>query len=265
MLRALGVIPARFESTRFRGKPLAPLAGGTLLEAVWRGTASSRRLGRVVVATDDDRIVEECRRIGAEAMLTSPAHASGSDRVAEVVQAAGPEWDVVVNVQGDEPLVTGRTVDRLIDALDLDRTLDVATPAEPLRLVDDLFDPNVVKVVVDARGRALYFSRSPIPYRRATSGPLALDFRDALRGDDALAPYRKHQGIYAARRSVLLRWTALPVSTLERSEGLEQLRALEAGLAFAVVPSDFESIGVDTPQDLARAEALLAARAQETP
>jgi len=268
MLRALGVIPARFESARFRGKPLAPLAGGTLLEAVWRGTSASTRLGRVVVATEDDRIVEECRRVGAEVMLTSPDHSSGSDRVAEVVHAVGAGWDVVVNVQGDEPLVTGRTIDRLVEALAADPVLDIATPAEPIREIEDLFDPNVVKVVTDGRGRALYFSRAPIPYRRAAAGALAADFRATLTGAEALAGYRKHQGIYACRRDALLRWTGLPVSALERSEGLEQLRALEAGLVIAIVPSDFESIGVDTPQDLARAEARMAAlraRAQEAP
>jgi len=260
MVRALGVIPARYASTRFPGKPLAPLGHGTLVGAVWSAAAACRSLSRVVVATDDERIAAACRTMGAEAMMTSPTHPSGTDRAAEVARRAGDGFDVVVNIQGDEPFLTATALDRLLDGLSKRPDCAAATLAEPLIEPDDLFDPGAVKVVCARDGRALYFSRSPIPYHRAAAGTLRTDFRGALATRlGGTAGYLKHQGIYAYRRETLFALTVMAPSPLEVDEGLEQLRALQAGIAMLVVESDFRSIAVDTPADLARAAARLAA------
>lgn len=213
-----------------------------MLEHVWRGARASARLSRLVVATEDERIVEACARFGAEAILTDPSHPSGSDRVAEAARRTGP-WDAVLNVQGDEPFVTGSCLDRLVEALEADPSLAMATLWEPFDDPAQLSDPNAVKVVCALDGRALYFSRSPIPFDRA--------------GDSGIDLWRRHQGIYAYRAEALFAITKLPPSPLERAESLEQLRALQAGWAIAVLPSDFRSIAVDTPEDLARAQARL--------
>jgi len=264
MLRALGVIPARYASTRFPGKPLAPLGHGTVLSAVWSAAAASRRLSRVIVATEDERIAAACATLGAESMLTSPDHASGTDRAAEVARRAGETFDVVVNVQGDEPFVTPTALDRLVEALEGSPDLPVATLAEPVSSIDEIFDPGTVKVVIADGGDALYFSRAPIPFHRGAAKHLQADFRAALaERKGGLAGYLKHQGIYAYRRETLLRLTTLPPSALEQDEGLEQLRALQAGIRIRVLPSDFRSIAVDTPADLERASRHLTSR-QET-
>jgi 3-deoxy-manno-octulosonate cytidylyltransferase (CMP-KDO synthetase) len=261
MLRALGVIPARYASTRFPGKPLAPLGNGSLLSAVWSAAHASSRLTRLIVATEDPRIVEACRGFGAEAMLTSPDHVSGTDRAAEVVRRAGEDFDVIVNIQGDEPFVTPTCLDRLVAAFDERPELAMATLAEPLDDASDLFDPGTVKVVIAGDGRALYFSRAPIPYHRGAAGRLEANFREhLLRRPGGLAGYLKHQGIYAYRCSTLFALTKMPPSTLEIDEGLEQLRALQAGIGILVLPSDFRSIAVDTPADLTRAALRLTSR-----
>jgi 3-deoxy-manno-octulosonate cytidylyltransferase (CMP-KDO synthetase) len=255
MLRALGVIPARFASTRFPGKPLAPLGDRTLIEQVVDRVRRARRLARAFVATDDERIARVCRSSGIEVWMTSPAHPSGTDRVAEVARAMD-DFEVMVNVQGDEPFVTPSSLDRLVEALEDDPEAEMATLAEPLDRFEDLLDPNVVKVVTALDGRALYFSRSAIPYYRGSDG--APDLATALRSrPGGLSGYLKHQGIYAYRREGLLALSRLPPSPLERDEALEQLRALQAGFRIRVVVSDFRSVGVDTPADLERAVALL--------
>ncbi len=258
MVRALGVIPARFGSTRFPGKPLAPLGGKPLVERVWLQARRARRIERIVIATEDERVAEACARFGAEVVLTSERHASGTDRVAEVARERDGSFAVIVNVQGDEPFVTPSSLDRLVEAFEQAPPPAIATLAEPIAAVDEIFDPNVVKVVTADDGRALYFSRSPIPYVRGGSARLGLDFREALAASpDGLGSYRKHQGIYAYRRDALLYITGLRPSVLERAEGLEQLRALQAGFDILVLESDFRSLAVDTPADLERAEALL--------
>lgn len=265
MLRALGVIPARYASTRFPGKPLAPLGKGTLLSAVWSAAHGAKRLDRVIVATEDARIVEACRGYGAEAMLTSGALNSGTDRVAEVVLTAGEKFDVVVNIQGDEPFVTPSALDHLVASFDQRPELALATLAEPLPSEEDLFDPGTVKVVTSDDGSALYFSRSPIPYHRGNETSLRADFRAALSSrTGGLEGYLKHQGVYAYRLETLLALTKMPPSPLEVDEGLEQLRALQAGIPILVVPSDFRSIEVDTPADLARASQRLSSRQEIT-
>ena len=261
MLRALGVIPARYASIRFPGKPLAPLGDGTMLSAVWSAARASKRLSRVIVATEDQRIVDACRSFGAEALMTSADHASGTDRAAEIVRRAGDTFDVIVNIQGDEPFVTPTALDTLVGAFDDRPGLAMATLAEPLENPGDLFDPGAVKVVTASNGHALYFSRAPIPYHRGSAATLQADFRAALAArKGGLAGYWKHQGLYAYRPDTLFAITLMPPSPLELDEGLEQLRALQAGIGILVLPSDFRSIAVDTPADLARASARLTSR-----
>jgi len=253
MHRVLGVIPARYSSTRFPGKPLAPLGDSTLIEVVWRAARASKRLDRLIVATEDRRIADHVERFGGEAMLTAAGHPSGTDRAAEVARALGESYSIVVNVQADEPLLRPTSVDRLLEAFDRTPLPDMATLAEPLTKVDELFDPHMVKMVVDSRGRALYFSRSPIPYVRGPGPELDADFRANLaRRDGALSGFLKHPGVYAYTRATLLELARLGPSPLEQAEGLEQLRALEAGFVIQVLDSDFSSLPIDTPADLER-------------
>lgn len=262
MSQVLAVIPARFQSTRFPGKVLAPLGDRPMVELVWSQARRATRIDRLVIATDDTRVLDAANAFGAEAMMTSADHASGSDRVAEVVTAlSGSEhdFDVVLNIQGDEPLLTPTSLDRLVGVFDGDEPPQIATLCEPIDSVETLFDPNVCKVVVADNGRALYFSRSPIPYHRGAASRLCLDFREALaERPGGLGGYRMHQGIYAYGREALLALTRREPSTLERDEGLEQLRALQSGYAIQVVDSDFRSMSVDTPEDLERVETYLA-------
>ena len=259
MKRALGVIPARYSSVRFPGKLLAPLGGRPLVEHVWRRLVLARRIDRVVVATDDERIAAACRAFGAEVRMTSAEHTSGTDRVAEVAESIRDPFDVIVNVQGDEPFVSASSVDRLVATFDAEPPPEMATLVEPFRDADDLFDPNHAKVVTTLDGRALYFSRAPIPYHRGGQAALAADFSGELAArPNGLAGYWKHQGIYAFRPDILRELTRTAPSPLERDEGLEQLRALQAGFTIQVVESDFRSVTVDTPADLARAARVLA-------
>ena len=243
-MRILGVIPARYGSTRFPGKPLALIAGKPLIQHVVEQCRKARTLSDVVVATDDPRIAEAARPF-CRVELTRPDHPSGTDRVAEV--ATRSEADAVVNVQGDEPLIPPAVIDAVAGALD---RWEMATAATLIRRPEDYDNPNVVKVVADAAGRALYFSRRTIPYlREAASRPV----REQL----AAFPFLKHLGIYGYRRDTLLRLVRWPVSPLESAEKLEQLRALEHGIAIAVVQVDYDGVGVDTPEDVARVEQVL--------
>lgn len=229
-----------------------------MIEEVWSRARAAGRIDRLVVATDDRRIFDACESFGAEVELTRPDHPSGTDRVAEVVGRAGDDCEIVLNIQGDEPLLSPASLDRLVAAFDGDQSVAMATLAEPIERVDDLFDPNVVKIVADRNGRALYFSRSPIPYHRAASGGIAHDFRDALaRRPGGLDGYRRHQGIYAYTRRALQELERLAPSPLETDEALEQLRALQAGLHITIVDSDFRSQAVDTPADLERVARIL--------
>jgi 3-deoxy-manno-octulosonate cytidylyltransferase (CMP-KDO synthetase) len=225
---ALGVIPVRYGSSRFPGKPLAPILGRPMVQWVWEGVSRAARLGRVVVATDDVRILEAARGFGAEAEMTSSSCASGTDRAAEV--AARHDAAIIVNIQGDEPLITGDMLDPLVEAIEAGEA-DMASlmirDSDPARLRD----PNVVKVVVDIGGRALYFSRAP------------------LRSDISDYFYR-HIGIYAFRREVLLGYAALPPSRLEKAERLEQLRALDNGLRIRMIETSRPTLSVDAPGDI---------------
>ena len=231
----LAVIPARYHSTRLPGKALVDIAGRPMIEHVYRRATAARSIDAVVVATDDDRIARAVERFGGVAIMTSPAHASGTDRLAEI--AASIPCDVIVNVQGDEPLLDPAVIDAAVEPLRHDRALEMSTAARPLRDDSELTCPNVVKVVCDGRGFALYFSRAPIPH-----GP------QESRGQFA----RIHVGLYVYRRDTLLRLARLPRSPLEQIETLEQLRALENGIRIRVVDTHYHSAEVNTPEDLER-------------
>jgi 3-deoxy-manno-octulosonate cytidylyltransferase (CMP-KDO synthetase) len=236
---AFVIIPARFGATRFPGKPLALLAGKPLICHVAERARRARGVARVAVATDDERIAAAARGCGAEAVMTGPAP-SGTDRVAEAARAMGPS-DVVVNLQGDEPLIEPAAVEALLAAMD-DAEVRMATLSRPLE-AGEWERPHVVKVVTRENGDALYFSRAAIPHRRDG-------------GQSALA--RAHVGMYAFRSAFLQQFTRLPPGRLEREESLEQLRALEHGHGIRVVETGYRGFGVDTPEDLERARALLA-------
>jgi len=243
-MKIIGVIPARYGSTRFPGKPLFPIAGKPLIQHVVERCRAAKRLSEVIVATDDPRI-EAAVRPFCRVEMTSANHPSGTDRVAEVVGRC--DCEAAVNIQGDEPLIDPQVVDMVAEALDGYPMSTAATRIEQLAEFDN---PNAVKVVVNAAGRALYFSRRTIPYLRdAASRSLAEQL--------AAFPFLKHLGIYGYRREALMRLVSWPVSPLEQAEKLEQLRALDNGLEIAVVKVKYDSVGVDTPEDVARVEALL--------
>jgi 3-deoxy-manno-octulosonate cytidylyltransferase (CMP-KDO synthetase) len=255
-LAIVAIIPARFGSTRLPGKPLSDIHGKPMIQHVHERVRRARRPDRVVVATDDERIAAVVRGFGGEAVLTSARHPTGTDRLAEVA-AASPDAEILVNVQGDEPMLDPEGIDAAVDALARDPGLDMSTLSLPLRDVDEMLSPSVVKVVSDARGEALYFSRSPIPMVREAPDPRAAAAAAVARG---LA--RKHVGLYVYRRAALLRFAALPVSDLEEAEGLEQLRALHHGMRIRVVEREgVAGPAVDTAEDLERVRALLAAQA----
>jgi 3-deoxy-manno-octulosonate cytidylyltransferase (CMP-KDO synthetase) len=238
----VAVIPARYEATRLPGKPLADIGGRPMIEHVYRRAASARGVGAVVVATDDDRIAAAVHRFGGIAMMTGAGHLTGTDRIAEVV--ANLPCEIVLNVQGDEPLIEPEVLEAVIAPLLADPMLEMSTACVAIRDRADYDNPSVVKVVKDQRGDALYFSRSPIPHFR--SGP------------PEGRPF-KHLGLYGYRRTFLLKFAILPQTPLERAESLEQLRALEHGYRIRTVETQYDSIGVDTPEDLERVRVLLKA------
>ena len=252
-LAIVAIIPARFASTRLPGKPLSDVHGKTLIERVHERVRGAARLDRILVATDDERIAAAVRAFGGEALLTSPDHPTGTDRLAEAT--LGIEAEIVVNVQGDEPLVDPAGIDAAVAALEADPDLPISTLSVPIRDAEELLAPQVVKVVADRAGNALYFSRSPIPFVRAGAPDPRAAAEEAVRRGLA----RKHVGLYAFRRAALVRFASLPPSPLEEAEGLEQLRALHNGMRIRVVPVEGDGgVAVDTPQDLERLRALLA-------
>lgn len=251
-VKVLGVIPARLASTRLPGKVLRPIAGRPMLEWVWRAAAASGVIDRLVVATDSDEVAELCQARGVEAVPTSPECASGSDRVYEVSRKI--EAEIYVNIQGDEPLLTPWHFAPMLALFNASGNPEQAGPGRPPVEVatvavpcppEDVANPNAVKVVTAADGRALYFSRATIPFDRDGAG---------------YEGYLKHLGLYAYRRGALERFAALPPSPLERIEKLEQLRMLENGISIHVATVAGDTIGVDTAQDLERVEAILKAR-----
>ncbi|MEK6673104.1 MAG: 3-deoxy-manno-octulosonate cytidylyltransferase [Nitrospirota bacterium] len=257
------VIPARYASTRFPGKPLSLLKGKPLIQHVYERSKGSRLAGDVIVATDSETILECVLSFGGRAEMTSGDHASGTDRVAEVARKI--DCDIIVNVQGDEPMIRPEMIDAVIGLLS-DNRADIGTLAKRITDSEEITDPNVVKVVFNEEGFALYFSRSPIPYHRDLFSVEVLkrgsaEEKKSCTITSGLPDFRtselfmfKHIGIYSYRRDVLLNLTAMKQSKLEETERLEQLRALENNFRIKVKETVFETIGVDTPQDLERAE-----------
>lgn len=246
---AIGVIPARYDSTRFPGKALAMIMGKPMVCWVAEGAAESSHLREVMIASDDERILNAARSRGYQAIVTSAQHASGSDRVWEVAKETNA--DIVVNIQGDEPAIRGEVVDACIKPFLQREDIDVVTLKTPILIKNELLDPNTVKVVTDDEGFALYFSRAPVPY----SGNEAKDPDGKL--------HFRHVGIYAYRRSALETFCSLPSSPLEKMERLEQLRGLAAGMRYFVVETEYRSVDVNTPKDLERAEKLMRRRMEE--
>jgi 3-deoxy-manno-octulosonate cytidylyltransferase (CMP-KDO synthetase) len=236
------VIPARYGSTRLPGKPLVTLAGQPMIQRVYERARMATRASRVIVATDDERIVKAVETFGGEARMTRPDHRTGTERVAEV--AAHEKGDVFVNIQGDEPLLDPIAVDTAIDALLEEPAASIATVATPIKTPTDIMDPNVVKVVLDFEENALYFSRAPIPWVRDT-------------GSIIQVRHLKHLGLYVFQRNALLEYATLPQGELERIEQLEQLRWLENGWKIRVAEVTHDAVSVDVPEDVARVEKLL--------
>jgi 3-deoxy-manno-octulosonate cytidylyltransferase (CMP-KDO synthetase) len=249
MTKAVGIIPARWSSTRFPGKPLHLIAGKPLLQHVWERCRQAAKLDSVIIATDDMRIADAAFDWGAEVALTSPRHTSGTDRVAEVAQKAN-KFTYVINIQGDEPLIDPGLIDKFVQKLDSDRKIEIITAAHPFAEAAEAASPHQVKVVVDLSGRALYFSRALIPFPR--SGGFQARGKKRRFGRRPSLVLR-HQGIYGFRRDTLLRFVRWKPSPLERTESLEQLRALENGVTVHVLVTRHGSPGVDTPKE---AEAL---------
>ncbi len=274
-MHVICVIPARFASKRFPGKSLAKIAGKPMLQWVYEGIQSSRLIDEIVIATDDERILKEVdhfmhthatlsakekqARKSFKAIMTTKELATGTDRVREAVKKVDLKStaNLIINVQGDEPLVEGESLDRLIKEFTEAPHIEMATLSEQFDSAEEVFDPNNVKVVTDREGFALYFSRSPIPYFKAGK-QLKADFAQQLKyRPDLIGHFLKHQGIYAYKRDTLFRLGTIKGSPYEEMEGLEQLRALEAGIRIKVIISGFRSIGVDTPEDIPRVEAIL--------
>ncbi|MBV9762889.1 MAG: 3-deoxy-manno-octulosonate cytidylyltransferase [Acidobacteriaceae bacterium] len=244
--RILGVIPARFASSRFPGKALASVAGKPMVQHVYERASRSRYLHELLVATDDERIAEAARQFGGRVRMTRSDHASGTDRLAEI--ASSENAALYVNIQGDEPLIDPEAIDAAILAVLGDEAVSMGTLKKRIEDPTDIMNTNVVKVVTNLLGDAIYFSRCPIPYERDGRSGLPLFFR--------------HIGLYVYRRDFLLQYPDLNVGPLEQAERLEQLRALENGYRIRVAPVEYESLGVDTPEDLERVNQLFAAAAE---
>jgi len=242
MSKAVGIIPVRWASTRFPGKPMHLIAGKPLLRRVLERCQRAKELDSLIIATDDMRIAKAAFDWGADVALTSSRHPSGTDRIAEVMRKT-KEFALVINIQGDEPLVDPRLIDKLVEKLRSNRKIDIVTAAHPFENVAEASSPHQVKVIIDLCGNALYFSRYAIPFPRDRSAPIK---------------YLRHQGIYGFRREVLLQFVQWKPSPLERAESLEQLRPLENGVKVHVLVTKHGSPGVDTPQDAMALEHKLA-------
>ncbi len=244
-MRILGIIPARYGSSRFPGKPLIDLKGKTMIRRVYEGASRSAMLTDLVVATDDQRIFDEVQSFGGKVVMTAAAHPTGTDRCAEVLQLLDESYDVVINIQGDEPLVDPRQLDSLLTAFS-DPTVDIGTLASRSIDLSDILNPNRIKVVVDHDHKALYFSRSPLPnFANAKGEPL-----DSY-------PYLRHIGLYAYRAEVLAKISRLEPTALEQIESLEQLRWLYNGYAIKVVETTIETPNIDAPEDVEKVLAFL--------
>ena len=250
-LNAIAVIPARYASTRFPGKPLASINGKPLIQHVWERVSMSKSLKRIIVATDDERIFKAVREFGGEGWMTSSNHATGTDRISEV--AKNIEADIIVNVQGDEPLIEPKVIDMAVEPFRGTQTefgsskLQMGTICAEIKNKDELNNPNIVKVVTDYDGFALYFCRSTIPYNR---------------DNDSRTSYYKHIGLYVYRKDFLIKFSQLPSTPLEKIEKLEQLRALEHGYKIKVIKTKYNSIGVDAPEDIEKVRKIINSKSQ---
>lgn len=241
-MKIIAIIPARYASTRFPGKPLASINGKPLIQHVWERVSKSKSLKRIIVATDDERIFKKVKEFGGEGWMTLSNHATGTDRISEV--AKNIDADIIVNVQGDEPLIEPDVIDEAVKPFINNPEILMATLKTRITNNEELKDPNVVKVVTDINGFALYFSRFPIPYVRDTvSQPSPAHY--------------KHIGIYVYKKDFLLKFAQMKPTLLEEAEKLEQLRALENGYKIKVVETEYNSIGVDTEEDLERVKEIL--------
>ena len=243
-MKFIAIIPARYASTRFPGKPLAMLGGKTVIQRVYEQATAI--LDEAYVATDDERIYQAVESFGGKAIITRADHKSGTDRLEEAATIIGTNADVIINIQGDEPFIQTSQIETLMHLFD-DPTTQIGTLGKPFESIEAVNNPNSPKIVCDRRGFALYFSRSTIPYVRGAEPTTWLEH----------FPYLKHLGVYAYRREVLHEVTQLPQSSLEEAESLEQLRWLENGYRIRVGLTDVETVGIDTPEDLQRAEDFL--------
>lgn len=238
-MKILGIIPARYGSTRFPGKPLVSINGISMIQRVYEQALKSKRLSRVIIATDDERIRKHAEEFNGEVVMTSPRHLSGTDRCAEVIRKSTDSWDAVINIQGDEPYIHPEQIDLLCSCFEL-TDVRLATLVKKINSPEELFNHNNVKVVLNKRKEAIYFSRSPIPYNR--NFPEQEWLRHSI--------YYKHIGIYGYKTDTLAEVAALEKTNLEITESLEQLRWIENGYTIHAAVTDFESIAIDTPEDL---------------
>ncbi len=234
------IIPARYASSRLPGKPLVKIQGKPIIQWVYERSCEAKLPHRVIVATDDERILNAVRAFGGEGIMTRPGHKSGSDRIAEIV-GKNPEIDIAVNVQGDEPLIRPESIDKAIECLMDDESADISTLIRKISSKEEIHNPNIVKAVISSDGKALYFSRAAIPYQRSDYTP----------------EYYGHIGLYVYRREALLKITQLMQSELEKAECLEQLRALQNGFSIKTAMVDYNPIGIDTPEDVSEFEKLM--------
>jgi 3-deoxy-manno-octulosonate cytidylyltransferase (CMP-KDO synthetase) len=254
--KAVAIIPARYESSRLPGKALLEIGGKAMICCVAAQAKAAKNVARVIVATDDQRIVSVVEAEGFEAKLTSRDHASGTDRLAEV--AATIDAEIIINVQGDEPLIAPETIDSAVQALNDHPTAGMVTSWEPIDKAADVLNPDLVKIVINEAGRAIYFSRAPVPWPRDAVREHGT-IENALRNQPSLlSSFRKHTGLYGYRRDVLLNFTKWPQSHLERQESLEQLRALAHGVEILTIEASTSSVGVDTAEDLERVRQIVA-------
>ncbi|TCD10466.1 3-deoxy-manno-octulosonate cytidylyltransferase [Pedobacter frigidisoli] len=250
-LRVIGIIPARYASTRFPGKPLVDIAGKTMIQRVYEQAFKAKSLSKVVIATDDERIADEVKRFRGEFVFTASHHQSGTDRCAEVIEQF-PEFDIVINIQGDEPFIEPAQIDLLASCF-IEEKVQLATLIKPIQSQESIYNPNSPKVVIDVNGRAMYFSRSPIPFiRNGEPGVWAEKHQ-----------FYKHIGIYGYRTESLKAITKLPPSSLELAESLEQLRWIENGFYIQTKITDLETVAIDTPEDLLKLNKLIASLKME--
>ena len=239
-MKIIGIIPARFASTRFPGKPLIDIKGISMIQRVYQQVETADLISKVIVATDDERIYNHVHSFGGNVLMTAKTHQSGTERIAEVVRKLGDDFDIAINIQGDEPFIQPQLIDDLADFLIDNASFNIATAAKKITEETTLLNPNVVKVVFSNTGKAMYFSRQAIPYIRGVEKEKWLEQQD----------FYKHIGIYAFRTSALLEVVEKPVSDFEKSESLEQLRWLENDYTIGVMKTEYETIGIDSPEDL---------------